>query len=151
VAMRNRGANWRKMAEDARTIANGLHDAAAKQTMMEIARRYEALAASSESQAKNERTEGGGGLSEQKVDPGGHAYDHVEEYGSSTMSDNPPSRFDRKNRIREWAYYIWVAAGRPDGYDKDHWEQAEALIAKEDDQAPAEHSEGFGTQKSADS
>ena len=143
MAMRNRGANWRKMAEDARTIANGLHDAAAKQTMMEIARRYEALAAYSERQAKNGRTDGGGGLSEQKVDPGGHASnDHVEESGSSTMSNNPPSRFDRKNRIREWAYHIWKAAGRPDGYDKEHWEQAEALLAKEEGQASAEHPEG---------
>jgi hypothetical protein len=50
--------------------------------------------------------------------------------GSSTMSDDPPqTRFERKSRIREWAYHIWKAAGRPDGYDKEHWEQAEALIA----------------------
>jgi hypothetical protein len=54
VAMRNRGTNWRKMAEDARTIADGLHDAEAKQTMMEIADRYEVLAAYSEHQAKKE-------------------------------------------------------------------------------------------------
>ena len=48
----------------------------------------------------------------------------------TAMSDNPPqSKFERKNRIREWAYHIWKAAGRPDGYDKEHWEQAEALIA----------------------
>jgi Protein of unknown function (DUF2934) len=46
------------------------------------------------------------------------------------MSDDPPqTRFERKSRIREWAYHIWKAAGRPDGYDKEHWEQAEALIA----------------------
>jgi hypothetical protein len=57
VAMRNRGTNWRKMAEDARAIADGLHDAEAKQTMMEIAERYEILAAYSERQAKNERAE----------------------------------------------------------------------------------------------
>ena len=45
------------------------------------------------------------------------------------MSDNPPqSKFERKNRIREWAYHSWKAAGRPDGYDKEHWEHAEALI-----------------------
>ena len=41
MAMRNRGTNWRKMAEEARTIATGLHDAAAKRTMMEIAEGYE--------------------------------------------------------------------------------------------------------------
>ena len=54
--------------------------------------------------------------------------------------DSPPqSRFERKNpHSGEWAYYIWIAAGRPDGYDKEHWEQAEALIAREDDQASAE-------------
>ena len=44
----------RKMAENARTIADGLHDAEAKQTMMEIADRYEVLAAYSEHQAKKE-------------------------------------------------------------------------------------------------
>ena len=54
MAMRNRGTNSRKMAEDARTIADGLHDAEAKQTMMEIADRYEVLAAYSEHQAKKE-------------------------------------------------------------------------------------------------
>jgi hypothetical protein len=52
VAMRNRGANWRKMAEEARAIAAGMQDAAAKQTMLEIAERYEVLAACSERQAK---------------------------------------------------------------------------------------------------
>jgi hypothetical protein len=58
------------------------------------------------------------------------------------MSDNPPqSRFDHKNRTREWAYHIWKAAGRPDGYEKEHWEQAEALIAREDDQPSTEHPE----------
>jgi Protein of unknown function (DUF2934) len=37
---------------------------------------------------------------------------------------------------------LWKAAGRPDGYDKEHWEQAEALLAKEEGQASAEHPEG---------
>jgi hypothetical protein len=54
VAIRNRSASWRRMAEEARTIADGLHDAAAKQAMLEIAERYEILAAYSERQAKQE-------------------------------------------------------------------------------------------------
>jgi hypothetical protein len=54
VAIRNRGANWRKLAEEARTIADGMHDDDAKQTMLEIAERYEILAAYSERQAKKE-------------------------------------------------------------------------------------------------
>ena len=54
VAMRNRAANWRKMAEDARAMADRIHDPAAKQAMQEIAARYEVLAAYSERQAKEE-------------------------------------------------------------------------------------------------
>ena len=54
MAMRNRGANWRKLAKEARTIANGMHDDDAKQTMLEIAERYEILAAYSECQAIKE-------------------------------------------------------------------------------------------------
>ena len=54
MAMRNRGANWRKMAEDARTMADRIHDPAAKQVMQEIAERYEVLAAYSDRQAKKE-------------------------------------------------------------------------------------------------
>jgi hypothetical protein len=54
MAMRNRGANWRKMAEDARAMADRIHDPAAKQAMQEIAARYEVLAAYSERQAKEE-------------------------------------------------------------------------------------------------
>jgi hypothetical protein len=37
VAMRNRGANWRKMVEDARAMADRTYDPAAKQAMQEIA------------------------------------------------------------------------------------------------------------------
>ena len=48
------GANWRKMAEDARAMADRIHDPAAKQAMQEIAARYEVLAAYSERQAKKE-------------------------------------------------------------------------------------------------
>ncbi len=54
MAIRNRSASWRRMAEEARTIADGLHDVAAKQAMLEIAERYEILAAYSERQAKQE-------------------------------------------------------------------------------------------------
>jgi hypothetical protein len=54
VAMRNRGANWRKMAEDAKAMADRIHDPTAKLAMQEIAERYEVLAAYSERQAKKE-------------------------------------------------------------------------------------------------
>jgi hypothetical protein len=54
VAMRNRGANWRQLAKEARTIADGMHDDDAKQTMLAIAERYEILAAYSERQATKE-------------------------------------------------------------------------------------------------
>ncbi len=52
--MRNRGANSRKMAEDARAMAARIPDPAAKQAMQEIAARYEVLAEYSERQAKKE-------------------------------------------------------------------------------------------------
>ena len=99
MAMRNRGTNWRKMAAEARTIADGMHDPDSKRVMLQIAEGYENLAAYAERPATNERTEGGGGPSEKKnlalertvesrdgtlpvgagtavhVYPGGHAYD----------------------------------------------------------------------------
>ena len=52
--MRNRAANWRKMAEDAKAMADRIHDPTAKLAMQEIAERYEVLAAYSERQAKKE-------------------------------------------------------------------------------------------------
>ena len=54
MAIRDRSANWRKLAHEARTIANGMHDTVSKQTMLEIAERYEILAAYTERQATGE-------------------------------------------------------------------------------------------------
>jgi hypothetical protein len=51
--MRNRSANWRKLAEEARAVADGMQDGTSKQTMLEIAERYEILAAYAERQAKD--------------------------------------------------------------------------------------------------
>jgi hypothetical protein len=49
------------------------------------------------------------------------------------MSDNPlePSR-ERDNRIRERAYHLWEADGRPNGRAEEFWERARELIAIED-------------------
>jgi hypothetical protein len=58
VAMRNRSANWSKMAQQARAIADSLHDPAAKQAMLEIAERYDLLAAYAERQAQAARPQG---------------------------------------------------------------------------------------------
>jgi hypothetical protein len=44
MAIRNRKSKWRKAAEEARAIAESTHDPAAKQTMLELAERYDALA-----------------------------------------------------------------------------------------------------------
>jgi hypothetical protein len=44
----NRSANWRKLAEEARAVADGMQDGISKQTMLEIAERYEVLAAYAE-------------------------------------------------------------------------------------------------------
>jgi hypothetical protein len=53
VAMRNRSASWRKLAEEAKALAARMQDAASKQTILEIAERYEVLAAYAERQAKD--------------------------------------------------------------------------------------------------
>jgi hypothetical protein len=50
------------------------------------------------------------------------------------MSDNPLDRDDvaRKQRIRERAYHLWEADGRPDGRDLDYWERARELVGMEE-------------------
>lgn len=58
MAIRNRGPNWRKAAEEARTIAGSMNDPTAKQTMLELAERYEVLAAYAEHQAKEAQQPG---------------------------------------------------------------------------------------------
>ena len=44
MAIRNRSAEWRKLAEEAKAIAARTQDRDTKQTMLKIAERYEALA-----------------------------------------------------------------------------------------------------------
>jgi hypothetical protein len=39
---------------------------------------------------------------------------------------------DREARIRERAYAIWVAEGRPNGKHEDHWQRAAQEIATAD-------------------
>ena len=49
------------------------------------------------------------------------------------MSDNPlESNPERDARIRERAYHLWEADGRPHGREKEYWERAEDLIGMED-------------------
>lgn len=36
---------------------------------------------------------------------------------------------DQQRRIRERAYEIWEREGRPEGRDREHWQQAAAEIA----------------------
>ena len=40
------------------------------------------------------------------------------------------AQIDRELLIRERAYLLWEAAGRPSGRDLDYWLQAEAAIAR---------------------
>lgn len=42
--MRDRSANWHKLANEARAIAAGMTDRASRQTMLDIAAGYERLA-----------------------------------------------------------------------------------------------------------
>jgi hypothetical protein len=49
------------------------------------------------------------------------------------MSDNPlEDTPERTARIRERAYYLWEADGRPDGRQAEFWERARELIGIED-------------------
>ena len=43
-----------------------------------------------------------------------------------------------EHRVRERAYAIWEAEGRPDGKEHEHWLRAEAEIAAEDQDAATE-------------
>ena len=48
---------------------------------------------------------------------------------SSTKARDPD-----EERIRHKAYELWLAEGKPEGRDRDHWELARELIAIEDSQ-----------------
>jgi Protein of unknown function (DUF2934) len=49
------------------------------------------------------------------------------------MSDGPQKNTpEHENRIRERAYYLWEADGRPEGREQEYWEQAEAIVGKEE-------------------
>jgi hypothetical protein len=38
----------------------------------------------------------------------------------------------REERIRAKAHELWEADGRPEGRDREHWEQAAKLVAEEE-------------------
>jgi hypothetical protein len=38
----------------------------------------------------------------------------------------------REERIRTKAHALWEADGRPEGRDREHWEQAARLVAEEE-------------------
>ena len=40
----------------------------------------------------------------------------------------------RENRIRERAYHLWEAGGRPSGRDEEFWHRACEMIATDEDQ-----------------
>jgi len=45
------------------------------------------------------------------------------------MNDNT----SKEERIRHQAYLIWLEEGRPEGRDKEHWEQAELIVERMDE------------------
>jgi hypothetical protein len=45
------------------------------------------------------------------------------------------SNTSKEERIRHQAYRLWVAEGRPEGRDREHWEEAEQIINREDARA----------------
>jgi hypothetical protein len=47
--------------------------------------------------------------------------------------DNPlQTDPDRDRRVRERAYHLWEADGKPHGHDVEYWERARELVAMED-------------------
>ena len=49
------------------------------------------------------------------------------------VAPNPlASDHDRDHRIRERAYHLWEADGKPHGRDVEYWERARELIGKEE-------------------
>ncbi|MBV8184446.1 MAG: DUF2934 domain-containing protein [Hyphomicrobiales bacterium] len=57
----------------------------------------------------------------------------VDEKAKPPTSSNTGSDPDEE-RIRRKAYELWLAEGKPEGRDLDHWELARELIAIEDSQ-----------------
>ncbi len=51
----------------------------------------------------------------------------------SDAIETPTNDTKREHRIRELAYHLWEADGRPEGRDQHHWEQAEIQTAAEAD------------------
>lgn len=43
---------------------------------------------------------------------------------------------DRESRIRECAYHLWEADGKPYGRDVEFWQRARQIIAAQDDKPP---------------
>jgi hypothetical protein len=60
VAMRNRSASWRKLAEEARAMAARTQDAVSEQVLLEIAERYEVLARYADQRAKDAKDDANG-------------------------------------------------------------------------------------------
>ena len=49
------------------------------------------------------------------------------------MSDDPQKNTtERAHRIRERAYRLWEADGRPEGREQEYWERAEAMEESEE-------------------
>jgi hypothetical protein len=50
----------------------------------------------------------------------------------------------REERIKAKAHALWEADGKPDGRDREHWEQAARLV-EEEERAAAREGEGNST------
>jgi hypothetical protein len=45
--------------------------------------------------------------------------------------NNPEAQAERENRIRERAYRLWEAEGRPDGRQEEYWHRSQELLEDE--------------------
>ena len=52
------------------------------------------------------------------------------------MNDNT----SKEARIRQQAYLVWLEEGRPEGRDKEHWDQAERPVERMDELAKEDES-----------
>jgi hypothetical protein len=65
---------------------------------------------------------------------------HIDEQRPVAMSSSTSTAENetkREDRVRDLAYHLWEADGRPEGRDQHYWEQAEIQIAAETD-APSD-------------
>lgn len=68
------------------------------------------------------------------------------------MARNPlVTDLPHEQRLRECAYHLWEADGKPHGHDVEYWERARALVSAEESAANGKLAKAEGTSELAGS